>query len=133
MSAVPSFLVGGELSPQGWFGSLCTDSRASRSTVGRGGEATVDDEQQRELREGAGDAFSSAFELIVTPTLFGMLGWFIDSQLGLFPLFTLALTLLVLGYETWRVFSRYNADMDAELEARRAAYGRAGSTGEVGA
>ena len=93
----------------------------------------MNDEQQRELREGAGDAFSSAFELIVTPTLFGVLGWFIDSQLGLFPLFTLMLTLLVLGYETWKVFSRYNADMDAELEARRATYGSAGSTGEVGA
>ena len=91
----------------------------------------MDDEKQRKLREGAGDAFSSAFELIVTPFLFGMLGWFIDSQVGTFPIFTLGLTLIVLGYEVWRLFSRYAADMDAELEARRATYGRSGSTGEV--
>lgn len=87
----------------------------------------MDDEKQRKLREGAGDAFSSAFELIVTPFLFGMLGWFIDSQVGTFPIFTLGLTLIVLGYEVWRLFSRYAADMDAELEARRATYGRSGA------
>jgi len=92
----------------------------------------VDEREQRELREGAGDAFSAAFELIVTPTLFGFLGWFIDSQLGTFPAFTLVLTVLVLGYEAWKLFSRYTADMDAELEARRAAYGRSRPTGEAG-
>jgi F0F1-type ATP synthase assembly protein I len=77
---------------------------------------------QRELREGGGDAFSAAFEMVVTPALFGLLGWFIDTQLNLFPVFTLLLVFLVLGYEVWKLVSRFNESFDAERQARRAAY-----------
>ena len=37
----------------------------------------------RELKNGFGDAFAAAFELTVTPAIFGLIGWFIDRQLGL--------------------------------------------------
>ena len=84
----------------------------------------MENDERRELRDGAGDAFSAAFEMIVTPAIFGLLGWLIDSRLGLFPVFTLGLAGLVLVYEVWKLYAQYNADMDAALEARRASYGR---------
>ncbi|MGZ0217693.1 MAG: hypothetical protein ACKVIY_01540 [Acidimicrobiales bacterium] len=82
----------------------------------------MSDRERREIRDGGGEAFSSAFEMIATPSLFGLLGWFIDSQIGLFPLFTLVLAGLVLVYEVWKLYTHYSASMDAELEARRATY-----------
>ncbi len=82
----------------------------------------MNNREQREMRQAGGDAFSAAFELIVTPTLFGLLGWFIDSQLGVFPVFTLILAGAVLAYEVWRIYAAYSESMDAELEARRSTY-----------
>jgi Putative F0F1-ATPase subunit Ca2+/Mg2+ transporter len=84
----------------------------------------VQERHSRELHDGAGDAFAAAFEMIVTPAIFGLLGWFIDSRLGLFPVFTLALAGLVLGYQVWKLYVKYSADMDAALEQRRATYGQ---------
>ncbi len=84
----------------------------------------MNDRNQREMRQAGGDAFSAAFELIITPVIFGLVGWFVDSRLGLFPVFTLTLGLVVLAYQVWRLWSQYATAMDAELEARRAAYGQ---------
>ncbi len=84
----------------------------------------MSDSEQREMRQAGGDAFSAAFEMIVTPALFGLLGWFIDTRLGLFPVFTLGLGFAVLAYEVWRLWTNYSASLDAELEARRATYHR---------
>lgn len=85
---------------------------------------TVDEREQREMRKGAGDAFAAAFELIATPALFGLLGWFIDSRLGLFPVFTLVLAGIVLAYETQKLCVSYRRSLDEALEQRRAAYGQ---------
>lgn len=82
----------------------------------------MDERERRELRDGAGDAFSAAFEMIVTPALFGLLGWFIDSRLGLFPIVTLVLVAVTLTYEVWKLYSQYNEQMDKALEERRAGY-----------
>jgi F0F1-type ATP synthase assembly protein I len=82
----------------------------------------VDERERRELRSGAGDAFSAAFELIATPAIFGLLGWFIDSRVGTFPVFTFVLALGVFGYEVRRLYAQYSAAMDAALEERRARY-----------
>lgn len=84
-------------------------------------------QKQRELRNGAGDAFSAAFEMIVTPAIFGLLGWFLDVRLGLFPVLTLTLAATVLAYEVYKLCKRFNADMDAALAVRRAGYGSDGS------
>lgn len=78
---------------------------------------------QRELRSGAGEAFSAAFEMIVTPAIFGLLGWFLDVRLGWFPVLTLTLAATVLAYEVYKLCSRFNADMDEALAVRRARYG----------
>jgi hypothetical protein len=94
----------------------------SRGTV-------VSERLNNERVETGGDAFSTAFEMIVTPAIFGLLGWLIDSRLDLFPVFTLVLTGLVFVYEVWKVYVQYSADMDAALEARRTTYGQPPSQG----
>ncbi|MDE0700833.1 MAG: AtpZ/AtpI family protein [Acidimicrobiaceae bacterium] len=84
----------------------------------------MDEREQREMRKGAGDAFAAAFELIATPALFGLLGWFVDSRLGLFPVFTLVLVSIVLVYETQKLCVSYRRSLDEALEQRRATYGQ---------
>lgn len=84
----------------------------------------MNDSDRREKVDATDDGFSAAFEMIVTPVIFGLLGFFIDSRVGTYPVFTLVLGFVVLVYEVWRVWSRYSDNMDAELEARRAGYGR---------
>jgi hypothetical protein len=76
----------------------------------------------RELNNGAGDALSRAFELVLTPIIFGALGLFIDGRLGTRPAFGLTLFLFTLGYIVWKFTVRYAADMrehEAELLGRR--------------
>ena len=87
-------------------------------------EAQVNDSDRRKTGAASDDGFSAAFEMIVTPVIFGLLGFFIDSRVGTYPVFTLILAFVVLSYEVWRVWTRYSDDMDAELEARRSGYGR---------
>ena len=41
---------------------------------------------------------AKAFELVVTPGIFGFLGWLLDHKVGTTPLFTLLFTLIVFGY-----------------------------------
>ncbi|MFQ5557730.1 MAG: AtpZ/AtpI family protein [Acidimicrobiales bacterium] len=88
----------------------------------------MDRREQRELREGGGDALSASFEMIATPAVFGFLGWLLDREIGTFPVFTLVLAAVVLAYEIWRLYSAYAARMDEMLQERRASYG--GGTGQ---
>jgi F0F1-type ATP synthase assembly protein I len=83
----------------------------------------VNRHRQRELREGAGDALSSSFEMIATPAVFGFFGWLIDRQIDTFPIFTLALAAVVLVYQIWRVYQQYSMTMDEMLDERRKQYG----------
>lgn len=84
------------------------------------------DRERVELRRGAGDAFAAAFEMVATPAVFGLMGWWIDSRLGTFPLVTLALVLVVFGYGVWRFARQYSARVDEALEVRRAGYAAVG-------
>jgi len=85
----------------------------------------VDLRERRELNNGFGEALSRAFELAVTPALFGVMGWFLDRWVGTTPLFTIAFLLLAVcgvGYMTW---FRYEEEMkrheaDAVWNRRRA-------------
>lgn len=69
---------------------------------------------------GFGDGLAAAFELVVTPAIFGFLGFLVDRWLGLMPVFTLTLTIAVLVYVVWKFWAQYVADSDAELERWRA-------------
>jgi len=82
----------------------------------------VDSRDQRQIRKSAGDGLAAAFEMVVTPALFGLLGWYIDSLVGLFPLFTLLLAAIVLAYESYKLYVSYCRSLDEALAQRRARY-----------
>lgn len=84
----------------------------------------MDRSYRRELNNGFGDALSNAFELAVTPAIFGVLGYFIDRALGLVPVFTLVFSLFVLGYMFWKFWRQYEVEMTRQEEALRV--GRSG-------
>jgi Flp pilus assembly protein TadB len=67
--------------------------------------------RSREVQNGFSDGLAKAFELVLTPTIFGLAGFGLDRWLGLTPLFTIVLTvwaLIVVSYMTW---FRYEAEM----------------------
>ncbi len=73
---------------------------------------------------GAGDALSTAFEMIATPALFAFFGLLLDRGVGTTPLFTLLFMSIVLAYTTWKVFKRYEQRMQTfenKLPGRRSA------------
>lgn len=83
----------------------------------------MDQTENRRIRAGAGDALAKAFEMIATPAIFGLGGWLIDGRIGTFPLVTLVLVVVVLGYQVWSFARAYGTSMDKALETRRATYG----------
>lgn len=72
---------------------------------------------RRDLYNGFGDTMARAFEVVFTPFLFGLLGWWIDGRTHTRPLFTLTLGILVLLYTLWKLSKGYLARMDSETEA----------------
>ena len=60
---------------------------------------------------GAGDALSTAFEMVATPALFAFFGLLLDRGVGTTPLFTLLFMSIVLAYVSWKVFKRYEQRM----------------------
>ena len=84
------------------------------------------------LRTGAGDAFAKAFEIVATPAVFGCLGWFVDSRIGIFPAITLVAVIVVFSYQLWRFSRDYSSAMDHALDRRRAAYASSAGFGAGG-
>jgi hypothetical protein len=66
----------------------------------------------RELRHGPGDPLSKAFELVVTPAIFGFVGFLVDRALGTVPIFTALFAVFVLGYMIWKLYVEYDAEME---------------------
>ena len=52
--------------------------------------------EKGELYRNFGDGFTRAFELAVTPVIFGAVGYWFDGRLGIRPILTLVLTLLAI-------------------------------------
>ncbi|MEO6120733.1 MAG: AtpZ/AtpI family protein [Acidimicrobiales bacterium] len=67
---------------------------------------------RRDLYNGFGDTLARAFEMVVTPMLFGLGGWFLDRRLGTIPLFSLVLGLVALVGIMVRMYYAYQADME---------------------
>jgi F0F1-type ATP synthase assembly protein I len=78
----------------------------------------VDSSQRRELNKGFGDGLQQAFELVVTPAIFGVLGYLLDRWVGTTPVFTIVFTLFVLGYMAWKLYATYMAQMAAMDEGK---------------
>ncbi len=62
--------------------------------------------------------FTAAFELVMTPALFGLIGYFIDRQLETGRIFTIGFAVVVASYLIWKLVYQYNTEMD-QLEADR--------------
>ncbi len=52
--------------------------------------------EKGELYRNFGDGFTRAFELAVTPVIFGAIGYWVDGRLGIRPILTLVFTLLAI-------------------------------------
>jgi hypothetical protein len=71
---------------------------------------------RRDLYSGFGDTYSRAFEMVVTPMIFGLIGWWLDSRFGTFPAIALTLGIAVFLYEIWKLVAVYSRRMDAETK-----------------
>jgi F0F1-type ATP synthase assembly protein I len=67
--------------------------------------------RNRDLYNGFGDGLARAFELALTPALFGGLGWLLDHWLGLAPLLTIVLFLFGVAGTSYMAWFRYEAEM----------------------
>jgi F0F1-type ATP synthase assembly protein I len=83
------------------------------------------DVDRRALNRGFGDAMARAFELAVTPTIFGFFGWLLDRWLGTAPFLMLGLGLFTAVYVGWRMLQGYDVAMQ-EHEARLSGARRTG-------
>ena len=80
-----------------------------RDATRRGGSLNLS--ERRELNNGFGEALSRAFDLAVTPAIFGVAGYLLDRKLDVVPLFTLVFSLFVLSYLLWKYWKVYEAEM----------------------
>jgi hypothetical protein len=71
----------------------------------------VDVHERRQVQNGFGDGLARAFELVLTPAIFGLGGFALDRWLGVTPLLTTVLTLFALCGVTYMTWFRYDADM----------------------
>jgi len=96
----------------------------------------VDLQERNKIYNGASGAFSRAVEMVVTPLIFGFLGYRLDLWIGTTPAFTLVLSVFCLGYITWKTCVGYSADMarhEAELQANRSRRPASSRSGTISA
>ncbi len=67
--------------------------------------------QLRETYNGFGDSLARAFELAVTPAIFGLAGYGLDRWLGIVPVLTIVFSLWALIVLLVRMGSRYSTQM----------------------
>ena len=80
---------------------------------------TVNPSERRELNEDFGDGLSRAFELVLTPMVFGFFGYLLDGRLGTRPLFMFVFFAFVFGYECWKLYMLYASEMDEQQRKLR--------------
>lgn len=76
-----------------------------------GGRLSTELLARQETYRGFGDALAMAFEIAVTPLLFGLGGYFLDRWLGTSPLFTVVLSLLAIIGMSAKLWYGYEARM----------------------
>ena len=67
--------------------------------------------ETQKLYNGFGNTLARAFELVVTPALFGLIGYGIDRATGFLPVFTIALTVFCLAGMSVRMYYGYVTTM----------------------
>jgi hypothetical protein len=68
---------------------------------------------ERPIGQGVDRGFNTAFELVMTPALFGFLGHLLDNRLGTGRLIMLTSAIFVAGYVVWKFVHNYNNEMDS--------------------
>jgi F0F1-type ATP synthase assembly protein I len=74
---------------------------------------------QRQLNRGYGDALSGAFEIAITPVLFGGLGYLLDSWLDTAPVFMISLGLFAITgvfVKMWFVYDRQMGEEEQQVD-----------------
>ena len=66
---------------------------------------------RRETNKGLGDGLALAFELAVTPTIFGIIGYMLDRWLGIVPVLTIVLGLVAMVGMFVRMWYGYDLQM----------------------
>lgn len=79
-----------------------------------------DQHTPRGVGHGLEKGFTAAFELVATPVLFAIIGYYLDRRFGTGPVLTIILTTFVTGYVIWKLWYNYSAEMDRLDAARRA-------------
>ncbi len=67
--------------------------------------------ERRELNQGLGDAFATAFEFAAVTAIFLGIGWLLDRWLGTAPWFMVGLTLFCLIGKSILLMATYNEKM----------------------
>jgi hypothetical protein len=83
----------------------------------------LDDSQRRELSDGMFHRSSGSFELALAPVLAGLLGYWLDTRLGIVPVLTILFSLVGVAGAVIKTYYVYRNDMDgmrrATAEARQ--------------
>ena len=69
---------------------------------------------RRDLYNGFGDTMARAFEVVFTPLLFGVFGWWLDGRTHTRPLFALVFGVFTAVYTLWKLSKGYMTRMEAE-------------------
>jgi len=77
------------------------------------GEPSAEFVARQETYKGFGDALAMAFEMVMTPLLFGLGGYALDRWLGTSPVFTLILSVLGIIGMSAKMWYGYEARMQA--------------------
>ena len=78
----------------------------------------MDPNPAREMKTDDADGMILAFELVLTPTIMGFLGFLLDGWIGTTPIFTVFLAGFTLAYVVWKMVHGYNARLDVDIEER---------------
>ena len=88
-------------------------------------DGTTDDVSRRARIVTSGtlneDGFTTAMELALTPAIFGVVGFLLDSWLGIVPVLTIVLSMwafVVVAWMTWRRYDTKMQRLEAELPSR---------------
>lgn len=76
------------------------------------------DSQRRELNKGLGDGFTRAFELVLAPTVFALIGFAVDRALGTLPVFTVGLAIFALAGVAVKTYYVYAEQMRQHEEGQ---------------
>ncbi len=77
----------------------------------------MDGRDQRDMYRGFGDGFTRAFEMALTPAVFGGFGYMLDRWIGVLPVLTIVLFLLAVFGQFVKMYYTYDARMKAHEAA----------------